>query len=156
MAFAIWIGLGINFALEKLPLNSPIFKSVLMAVPILLIAFRAILMIPEQNLSTDHRAEQYAQTVLASLPDRAIVFTKGDEALFSLWYFHYGDHWRPDVAVVSEELLTQPWYRDVLKYTYLDLNVPATAQTQAFVELNPQRPVCLLDAGLEPHFACNP
>jgi hypothetical protein len=215
MAFAVWIGLGINFALEKfstpqiwsslrggrssrrsnlcsgeeiashtcpggrcqgrtlartgsdkglnrirnlvkLPSNRLIFKSLLMAVPVLLIAFRAVLMIPEQDLSTDHRAEQYAQAVLTSLPDRAIVFTKGDEALFSLWYFHYGDHRRSDVAVVSEELLTQPWYRDVLEYTYSDLNVPDTAQIQAFVGLNPQRSVCILEAGLEPRFACNP
>ena len=157
IALAMWIGLGINFILEKFPLTIyPSVRLFLRSIIIVLIIVRAISMIPKLDLSSDRKAEQYAQAVLASLPERAIVVTQGDEALFSLWYFQYVDHQRPDVAIVSQELLGQPWYHNVLKVTYADLTVPDGTQIQAFREFNLQRPICLLMADLQPQFLCLP
>lgn len=157
MAMAIWIGMGIHLILERFPLTKNVYiRPLLRSITIVLILARAISMIPEMDLSSDRKAEQYAQAVLASLPDRAIVATEGDEALFSLWYFQYVDRQRPDVAIVSQELMGQPWYHEVLKYTYLDLNVPERPWIQSLGELNPQRPVCFLMADLQPRFSCLP
>ena len=91
---------------------------------------------------------------MESLPERAIVIAYGDEALFSLWYFHYALDQRSDVAVISDALLVQPWYHTVLKGTYPGLNVPDSPWSQDFAVLNPERLVCILDRDLQPQFEC--
>ena len=156
MAFAIWIGLGIGSVIEKLPPNPVWLKPILMSISIAIIGLQAIQMIPKMDMSNDHTAEQYAQTVLENLPMNAIVMTKGDEALFALWYFHYVKGQRPDVAVVSNELLVQPWYHYVLKSTYPTLNIPNDPEPQGIADINAEHPLCLLSTDLRPQFDCLP
>ena len=153
-AFAVWIALGCEYLLRKLPPGAKTIRILFISASFALIVARTIWAFPEIDISTDHAAEQYAQTVLESLPERAIVIAYGDEALFSLWYFHYALDQRSDVAVISDALLVQPWYHTVLKGTYPGLNVPDSPWSQDFAVLNPERLVCILDRDLQPQFEC--
>lgn len=108
------------------------------------------------NLSADHTAEQYAQVILKSAPANSIIFTEGDEFTFALWYFHYSYHLRPDVAIVSDDLLDQPWYHAILNYTYPDLVVNDNSQLQDIIKDNPRRSVCLLGSDLQEAVNCSP
>ena len=108
------------------------------------------------NLSSNKDAEQYAQAILKSAPSQAIIFTTGDEATFSLWYFHYAYRQRPDIAVVCDDLLVQPWYRDVLRQNYPDLVVPEHPQEQDIISDNSQRPMCQLAPDLQASLNCSP
>jgi hypothetical protein len=156
VSFSVWIGLGLAWLVERLPKRTPLARPILVVGILALLTTRAVLMIPEMDLSNDHTAELFGQTVLESVPERAIVITNGDESLFSLWYFQYAEHLRPDVAVVSDELLSQAWYHAVLQTTYPDLNVPDGFDSLVLSEANPQRPLCKQGEDLSPAFHCSP
>jgi hypothetical protein len=58
----------------------------------------------------DPLADRYAKTVLDSLPPRAVVFIWGFERAEPMFYRQVVKDERPDVVVVSSELLTKDWY----------------------------------------------
>jgi Protein of unknown function (DUF2723) len=156
ISFSIWMGLGSEWITERSPSKFPYFKPMAIFGILAFLVIRAILAIPAMNLSADHTVERYAQLVLNSAPARAVIFTEGDEATFSLWYFHYAYHQRPDIAVVCDDLLVQPWYRDVLKQNYPDLVVPEHPQEQDIIRDNPQRTMCQLAPDLQASLKCLP
>ena len=156
ISFSIWMGLGSEWITERSPSKFPYFKPMAIFGILAFLVIRGILAIPAMNLSADHTVERYAQLVLNSAPARAVIFTEGDEATFSLWYFHYAYHQRPDIAVVCDDLLVQPWYRDVLKQNYPDLVVPEHPQEQDIIRDNPQRTMCQLAPDLQASLNCLP
>jgi hypothetical protein len=98
---------------------------------------------PKIDLSRDHRAEEFEEAVFAALPPQAIVVAKGDQALFSLWYYHFVLKERPDIAVLADGLLSSSWYIDVLHDTYSTLNISLTdVLSNSIAQANPTRPVC--------------
>ena len=153
-AFAIWIGQGCEYVLEKLPSKTTFLRPLLLTGSIVFVIARAFWAIPVMDLSNNHTAEEYAQTVLDTLPEQAFIVTQGDESTFALWYFHYVNDLRPDVAIISNGLSELPWYRDVLTNTYPDLNLSESLSVQTLVEFNPLRPVCMLGTDLQPQFEC--
>jgi len=156
MALAIWMGLGSNWIAERSPDKFPYFKPAAIFGISAFLVIRTILAIPAMNLSADHTVERYAQLILTSAPARAVIFTEGDEATFSLWYFHYAYRQRPDIAVVCDDLLVQPWYRDVLRQNYPDLVIPEHPQEQDIISDNAQRPMCQLAPDLQASLNCSP
>jgi hypothetical protein len=60
----------------------------------------------------------YSRTALAGLPHGALLLTTGDDHTFSLWYAQVALGMRPDVALVSTDLLAWTWYRDELQHRY--------------------------------------
>jgi hypothetical protein len=109
------------------------------------------------RLQRGHKAvsgQNLSGTILKSAPSQALIFTTGDEATFSLWYFHYAYRQRPDVAVICMDLLVQPWYRSVLRYTYPHLVVPDTPWMDDLARANSHRPVCQLKSDLQPQIEC--
>ncbi|MGC1375829.1 MAG: hypothetical protein WA821_06395, partial [Anaerolineales bacterium] len=152
LVFAIWIGLGVgNIGTQLAQRKNWISLGVS---GILLASFlgMAVMNYPSIDLSKDHSSEKFAQEAVAALPPQAIVVTKGDMALFGLWYYHYVLKERPDIAVVGNGLLLNAWYRDgVLHDTYPTLNATLSASStdltssQDFIaHANPTRPVCLV------------
>lgn len=80
---------------------------------------------------------------MAEVPREALVFVRGDRAVFTVWYFHFALRQRPDVAVIAEELLHFDWYLETLADTYPDLDVPGSMPwAQNVADANPNRPVC--------------
>ena len=88
----------------------------------------------------------YAEQILTTAPPHAILQTNGDPALFSLWYFHYIEEQRPDVAIVDDHLFGFDWYREQLPTIYPDLNVPIEDDlTKLQQENEGKRPYCQVD-----------
>jgi len=153
LSFAIWIGKSSRYFLDKIS-KTPQIKSIAIIAMLITIIGRAILLMPEMNISTDNRAEEYAQEILTSAPKEAIIIVDSDEGLFSLWYFHFAEEMRPDVAIISEGLFSQDWYRETLRDTYPDLKISDSAWVDTLVNENPQRISCFLPNSLEPEIDC--
>jgi len=152
LVFAIWIGLGVGTINRQLAPRKNWIRLGVSGILLASIWGLAIMNYPSIDLSKDHSSEKFAQEAVAALPPQAIVVTKGDLALFSLWYYHYVLKERPDIAVVGNGLLLSSWYRDgVLHDTYPTLNaslsvsLTASSTSQDFIaHANPTRPVCLV------------
>ena len=155
LSFSIWISSGFGYLIEQLPAKKPFLKPLTITLSIAIVIVRVFSLLPLIDISSDRKVEEFAQTVLADVPDDAILITKGDEPTFSLWYFHYAVKQRPDIAIISEDLFGHPWYQNTLITTYPKINLPNTFSTQILRELNPQRPVCILSTNLKPEFECS-
>jgi hypothetical protein len=85
----------------------------------------------------------FGRQVMAEVPNDALVFVKGDRAVFGLWYFHFALNQRPDLVVIAEELLHFDWYQETLQDTYPMLTVPGPFPwPQNVADANPARPKC--------------
>jgi hypothetical protein len=111
---------------------------------ILYITFLAGQNWPQVDASRDARAEQFGQLVMTQMPANALVFAKGDQAIFSLWYFHYALRQRADIAVIAADLLNFDWYQETLKTTYPFLSAPGPLP-DVIISANPGRPVCIVE-----------
>lgn len=158
LAFSIWIGWGVG-RLSRLPRLYSSHAGWVVGVAAL--AYFLILGSghwQQVDASHDLRAEMFGQQVLRDVPAQAILLTEGDRAVFSLWYFHFGLHLRPDVTVLADSLLPFDWYRENLRRTYPGLVLPdRTPDTwvSAIIRANPGRPACF--AGDPPaDFVCSP
>jgi len=157
LAFAIWVGTGLSGLMQVLRGYSSHFAPVLGAALILLLMFLAWTHRPLVDASHDTRAEVFGQEVLSQAPENAIIFAAGDRALFSLWYFHFALKERPDVAIVSKELLGFDWYQESLGQTYPDLQLPGPlAFAERMAALNPERPTCMVEFIQSATIECSP
>ena len=143
LAVAIWFGWGIAAGLENLSGRWLGLRPVALGLIFVVLFANAVRHLPEVDASQDSSADDYAQAVLSQAPAQAILITSKDRDTFSLWYYHYALHQRPDVILLAEPLLQFQWYRDNLRYTYPDLALPTDPQflADAVVALN-QRPAC--------------
>jgi hypothetical protein len=143
LCFAIWIGLGLGRLMEYFTKRSNTLGLLIALVLILTLVLQAWKVWPNVDASHDQTAESFGKSVLSLAPAHAIVFAQGDEAVFSLWYFQYALRIRPDLAIVSTDLLQFKWYLQTLRSTYPDLNLPGPFLfTGTVVVDNPGRPVC--------------
>lgn len=153
LAFSVWIGSGCTEIVEKLPNIMNVLTPTLVTTLLLTwLVIRTGLLFTKMDLTDDYTAQTYATTVLNTVPENAIVLTKGDESMFSLWYFHFALGVRPDVTIISNDLFPQSWYRQVLKTTYKDLTVPD--KINALAGLNPIRPLCVQGDDFNPEYQC--
>ena len=60
--------------------------------------------------SHNYFAEDYSMNILTTLPPHAILFTRGDNDTFTLWYKQVGENIRPDVTVINMPLMNTTWY----------------------------------------------
>jgi hypothetical protein len=98
------------------------------------------------DASQDLRAERFGEDVLAQVPANAIVFAKGDKAIFTIWYFHYALQRRPDIVVVVPDLLPFDWYQETLRSNYPTLEFPASFPlAEVVLAVNPERPICYIE-----------
>ncbi len=109
--FAIWIGLGVMFLVDLLR------KYLRTATP--WVAGGLALIVPALMLAEnwdDHTRKgryldvEFAQNLLESCEENAILFTGGDNDTFPLWYVQEVEGFRTDVRVVNLELLISDWY----------------------------------------------
>jgi len=154
LAFAIWIGLGCKYLLDNLPTNISFLKPAFATISIAYVIANAIWLIPNMDISMDRKAEGFAQAVIENLPSNAIMITRGDESLFSLWYFHFANGQRPDISIISRDLSIYPWYRRVLSETYPQLFIPDKFSVQNIKNANQHRSVCKLEMELRPQLIC--
>jgi hypothetical protein len=142
--FAAWVGTGIDGMFSFLH-QRIILRIALWVLVIFLILVNAFNVFPKVDASDDKRADQFAKNILQQTPANAILFVKGDEAVFSLWYYHYALHERPDLAVIASDLLHFPWYLETLRAAYPSLVFSEPFPwTQTIIEMNPEYPYCYI------------
>jgi len=157
LCFAIWIGMGLAGLMEAASKRLHIIGPVMGALCILILLRQGWKTWPSVDASHDQRAESFGGEVLSLAPGRAILFAEGDNALFTLWYFQYALRDRPDLAIVSTDLLQFRWYLQTLHSTYPDLNLPGPLPfVETVVVANPGRPVCYVQYIQVPEINCLP
>ena len=157
ISFSIWIGLGLTKIMDAELLRS---RRLGLAVSLLFLFYLlglAAFHWREVDASQDMRAEAFGREILESVPANAIVFAKGDEAVFSLWYFHFTLKTRPDLIVVAEDLLHFDWYQESLRATYPSLVVPGPFPwPTTLASSNPSHAICIVRYSTEPEVSCSP
>ena len=114
-AFAIWIGFGVIALIDWI--NKLLKKETLITVVAIgLICFLAV---PcnlaangweEHNRSGKTSARDWARNYLAQLPPNAIIFSRGDNDTFPMWYVQEVEGFRTDVRVCCYMLSSGYWY----------------------------------------------
>lgn len=114
-AFAIWIGLGVLALidwLEQLTKSKNLVTTILVGA----ICFAAVPCLmasqgwEEHNRAGKTSARDWARNYLAQLPPNAVIFTRGDNDTFPLWYIQEVEGFRTDVRVVNYMLSAGYWY----------------------------------------------
>ena len=147
LAFAIWIGLGVDGLMGEVSRHVPRSGWVIGLLFLIYLAGMTFFNWHSVDVSHDQRAELFGGEAMITAPGHAILFTDGDRDVFTLWYFHYGLHERPDIAVIANDLLPFDWYRASLQNNYPDLILPdldGKPWFTAISEANLARPVCYL------------
>jgi len=142
--FGMFIGVGIAAVLHslfKVIQKSNLSESVRKAV---LILTAAAVLLPivafSQNYfycdrSRNYLPFYYAQNLLESCRENAILFTNGDNDTFPVWCLQYGYGIRPDVRVIVLALLGTDWYA---KKQRDDFNVPITMTDEEILSIRPR------------------
>lgn len=156
MSFAIWVGLGIEGFVRPLSLRLPALG---LGFGLILIAYmigRSVAHLSEVDASDDQRAETFGREVLSTAPQNAIVFAQGDEAVFSLWYFHFALGQRSDLIVLAEDLLQFDWYQENVSATYPSLVLPNPFPwPEAIISVNRSRTVCYVRYSTRTEMNCS-
>jgi len=143
LVFAIWIGFGVGDIGGLLAQRGPWLSPALNAILLIFLFAMAAVTYPQIDLSADHRADHFEKAAFAVLPPQSIVVAKGDQALFSLWYYQFVLKDRPDLVILGDGLLSSPWYIDVLHDTYPTLKLSLQdVLSRSIAEANPARPTC--------------
>ncbi len=97
----------------------------------------------QHNLRDDVTVRSWAESLLASAPESAILLTPGDRTIFTLWYFQHVEGQRTDVTLVDENLFAFDWYRAQLGRDVYSLAATADDDLALFATTNgTTRPVC--------------
>ncbi len=102
------------------------------------------------NLKNDYMIREQTESLLAEIPDKAIIETPGDPTIFALWYFVYGEEQLTDVAPIDHDLFAFDWYRKRLQHLYPNLQGLEEDNIQRFRQLNePNYPYCFASLAKE-------
>jgi hypothetical protein len=141
--FAIWMGLGVSGSLHRFTGQAFSRRLLLQLLLLAYLMLRSETAFGKVDASHDRRAESFGREVLRTAPQNAILFAKGDRAIFALWYFHFGLGERPDLAILAVDLLHFDWYQESIRATYplLKINAPLP-WAETIANANPSRAVC--------------
>lgn len=112
-AFCIWIGIGVLAIVELLQ------KFVKNKMTAAVVAFVLCISVPTvmaasgwegHNRSDKTSALDWGKNYLKNLPENAVIFTRGDNDTFPLWYVQEVEGYRTDVRVCNYMLSSGYWY----------------------------------------------
>ena len=137
-AFAIWIGLGVLALIdwiERLTKSKNLVTTILVAL-ICLAAVPCLMASQgwdEHNRGGKTSAHDWAVNYLAQLPPNAVIFTRGDNDTFPLWYIQEVEGFRTDVRVVNYMLSSGYWYAHQMgRKVYDSERLPLTLSPQEY------------------------
>ncbi|CAL8272712.1 unnamed protein product [Merluccius merluccius] len=93
-------------------------------ITVALLAYMASSNYRECDQSQNSVVERFGTQILASVPQRSIILTRGDLPGNSLRYLHYCQGMRPDIRLVDQEMMTYPWYVAKLKSHHRGVHFP--------------------------------
>lgn len=112
-AFAIWIGFGVLAFIELVRKVVDNQKVATVAVSVLCLGL-PLLMAAQgwegHNRSGKTSALDWGKNYLTQLPENAVIFTRGDNDTFPLWYVQEVEGYRTDVRVCNFMLSSGYWY----------------------------------------------
>lgn len=113
LVIAIFTGFGMKglFRQQK----SLIFASALLPVFPLISHFHQL------DKSQFYYPYDFALNTLKSVQRNSLLFVKGTENTFPLWYVQLAEKKRPDVAVVYTDALSNPWYQKFVRVKHPDI-----------------------------------
>jgi hypothetical protein len=157
LSMSAWLGIAVGRLMDAAAQKWKPLPGILVIAVLLAFSIQAGLHWNKVDASSDDRAESFARDVLSLAPRDAIIFAQGDRAIFSLWYFHYALHDRPDMAVIASDLLQFDWYLQTLRITYPDLNLSEPYPfPETVIALNPTRSYCYVSYVQLPEITCLP
>lgn len=123
LAFVLGLVQGLHFPGGDAPISVVSFGGLL---ALALIGALMVMSWGKVNIKDDYSALEYAQEVLESVPDQAVILSNEDRYTFSLWYAQWGLGIRQDAAVVDTRLINWSWYSEqiVALYPHLPINGP--------------------------------
>ena len=135
-AFAIWIGfgvLGILDGLMKIVKNKKVALAVTaaacMCVPVLMAAQGW----EGHDRSGKTSALDWGKNYLTQLPPNAVIFTRGDNDTFPLWYVQEVEGYRTDVRVCNYMLASASWYVNQMgRKVYKSERLPLTLTPEMY------------------------
>jgi hypothetical protein len=132
LVMALWLGKGVHCALAFLRKSfDKIARTVFTLISCAFLLLPLVSLVSNYgtlDLSSDRTASEYGTAVLSTLPANAIILTDTDPHTFTLWYFHYAEGERPDVAVLNATLLHYDWYRENARRLYPHIDVPSSGK----------------------------
>ncbi|XOV87248.1 MAG: protein O-mannosyl-transferase family [Pseudomonadota bacterium] len=140
-AIAFWFAAGLRFAVLLL---ARISKRAWLLVPAVLLVI-AFVQYPRLDRSGSGFVEDYAATVLAALPDGAVLFVRGDNQTGPLGYLHYVMGMRPDIELREFDNLVFP-------NRLADPYAPEETRLRRFRDFVDQsdQPVFMIDPAISP------
>ena len=137
-AFAIWIGFGVIAIIDWI--NRLMKKQTMITVAAVgLVCFLAVPCVlaangwEEHNRSGKTSAHDWARNYLAQLPPNAVIFTRGDNDTFPLWYIQEVEGFRTDVRVCNYMLSSGYWYvHQMGRKVYESERMPLTLTPQEY------------------------
>ncbi|MBN1660118.1 MAG: DUF2723 domain-containing protein [Anaerolineae bacterium] len=159
ICLALWLGTGLHWLLsvqarQKWAANAQRLATIAI---LLLPPAAALHRFSAMDLSHDHIARDFGNTVLTSAPPGALIASQRDDHTFALWYLKHATGRRPDVDTVDIDLLNHDWYTAQLTRR-LGIELPASPLSAAEPQLQQWsttlgRPVCRIDPN-STHLTC--
>lgn len=112
-AFCIWIGIGVMAIAELLEKVVKDKASVVALALLLCLPVPTVMAVSGwegHNRSDKTAALDWGKNYLKNLPENAIIFTRGDNDTFPLWYVQEVEGYRTDVRVCNYMLSSGYWY----------------------------------------------
>jgi len=95
---ALWMGMGFAWGGQRFARRPSLAGAGAAALLALIFALGA-----RTNLVPSDWGARYAQAVLRTLPENAVVFVLGDPDLAPIAYFHMIENWRPDITLIERK-----------------------------------------------------
>ncbi len=137
-AFAIWIGIG-TIALIDMINRLTKSKKMVTTVALGLVCLLAVPCVmgaqgwKEHDRSGKTSALDWAKNYLAALPPNSVIFTRGDNDTFPLWYVQEVEGFRTDVRVVNYMLSSGYWYvHQMSRKVYDSEKLPLTLSREQY------------------------
>lgn len=155
ISFSIWIGICVGLSIAYLKKHKAFLQVVFLSFLIINLFVGVIGNWENVDASQDARAGNFAKEVFALAPENAIVFAEGDQAIFSLWYFHFALDERTDLVVLATDLLHYDWYQESMIKTYPSLVLPGPFPwTSTVAAANSTRGVCYVTYDNQTEILC--
>ena len=124
LIIALWIGFGIYSLLQwagglkhKYLRYAGLIILILPVISIL-VTYKAV------NKKGNYFAYDYAENILNSVQNKAIIIMRKDVPLFSLWYLQEVEGKRADVTVIAQGLFLSAWYNPQLRLKHPEFIFP--------------------------------
>lgn len=142
--FLAWLlGLGVDWLIAS---RSARLSQAVAILAITLPLIMGVIRLPSMDLSHDRSVKALQQNILDPAPPDAVIVSHTDEHTFTLWYWLYAEHLRPDVTVVDVDLLSFDWYSRLTVGLFsagiIRFDSPDDLLNAAGIL---ERPVCLID-----------